>query len=256
MQSCIYEGQVSHTRTKPVLHRFRYRLFQMYLDLDELPWLFKKRWFWSARRPALARFRRHDHLGDPAESLKSAVAELVLQETGQLPNGPVRLLTNLSYFGYCFNPVSFYFCFDENDESIETVVAEVSNTPWGEMDTYVLPASSSISKGDALRFQPRKHMHVSPFMPMDIEYDWTFALRDERLTVFMANSRGGERFFNAAMTLQRTEISGWSLARVLTLYPFQTMKVVAAIYWQALRLWLKRVPFYPHPDQSVRVQQR
>ncbi len=112
MQSGIYEGQVRHTRKSPVLHAFRYRLFMMYLDLDELPGLFEGRWFWSATRPALARFRRSNHLGDNEQPLRDAVLDLVETESGRRPGGPVRLLTNLSYFGYCFNPVSFYYCFE------------------------------------------------------------------------------------------------------------------------------------------------
>ncbi|MEL7185193.1 MAG: DUF1365 domain-containing protein [Pseudomonadota bacterium] len=256
MHSCIYEGRVRHTRTEPVLHRFRYRMFQMYLDLDELDTLFAGRWLWSTRRFALARFRRSDHIGADAPTLKAAVADLVEAETGKRPGGPVRLLTNLSYYGFCFNPVSFYYCFDQHDEKLETIVAEVHNTPWGERSTYVLPASQSISGTRALRFQPKKHMHVSPFMQMDIDYDWCFTEPASRTTVFMANSRDGRRFFDAAMLMHRKEISGFSLARVLVMFPFMTFKVVGAIYWQALRLWLKRVPFYPHPDQSIRVQTR
>jgi DUF1365 family protein len=137
MNSCIYEGRVRHTRTTPVGHTFDYRLFMMYLDLDELPTLFQKRWLWSVSRPALARFHRDDHIGDPAESLSESVRKLVEAETGKRPEGPIRLLTNLAYFGYCFNPVSFYYCFSEDGETVETIVAEVNNTPWGERDTYV-----------------------------------------------------------------------------------------------------------------------
>ena len=117
MKSCIYEGQVRHTRNKPAFHKFNYRLFMMYLDLDELPTLFRKTWFWSATRPALARFRRRDHLGPEQQALSDSVRDLVETETGRRPRGPIRLLTNLSYFGYCFNPVSFYYCFSEDEET-------------------------------------------------------------------------------------------------------------------------------------------
>ncbi len=250
MQSAIYEGSVRHTRQQPVLHRFRYRLFMMYLDLDELPELFDRFWFWSAKRPALARFRRAHHMGDAQQPLKAAVCDLVEQATGARPDGAVRLLTNLSYFGYCFNPVSFYFCFSADGENLETIVAEVNNTPWGESDTYVLPAAQSSTSGRVLRFEQRKKMHVSPFMPMDIEYDWSFSCPDERLNVFMANLRDGQRLFDAALTLRRTEICSASLARVLVSHPFLTVKVVVAIYWQAFRLWLKRCRFYPHPRRE------
>ena len=240
MQSCIYEGQVRHTRTRPVLHRFRYRLFMMYLDLDELPSLFEPRWFWSVRRPAIARFRRSDHIGPEEQPLAESVRDLVERETGCRPAGPVRLLTNLSYFGYCFNPVSFYYCFDEDGETLQTIVAEVTNTPWGERDSYVLPAEQNIGKSTAWRFQPSKKMHVSPFIEMDIDYDWCFSLPGDRLGVFMANAKEGVRFFDAGMTMKRKEIGAASLARVLVTFPFITVKIFGAIYWQALRLWLKR----------------
>ena len=252
MQSCIYEGQVRHGRRRPVEHAFRYSVFMMYLDLDELPTLFAKRWFWSTRRPALARFRRTDHLGPPEESLSTSILNLVEKEIGHRPRGPVRLLTNLSYFGYCFNPVSFFYCFAEDGATLEAIVAEVNNTPWGERDTYVL--STAGNPDPLLRFNPKKKMHVSPFMPMEIDYDWSFIVPGDRLSVFMANSVEGERVFSASILLERREISGFSLARVLTLYPFMTLKVIGGIYWQALRLWIKRCPYFPHPDKPVVTQ--
>ena len=250
MQSCIYEGQVRHTRTSPVLHSFRYRVFMMYLDLEELPTVFRKRWLWSVSRPALARFKRSDHLGPEDQPLQESVLDLVERETGERPGGPVRLLTNLSYFGYCFNPVSFYYCYAQDGQTLRSIVAEVNNTPWGERDTYVLSASENLGKPGAWRFKPLKKMHVSPFIPMDIDYDWCFTPPADRTSVYMANAKHGKRFFDAAMTLRRTEIRGLSLARVLITFPFMTLKVIGAIYWQALRLFLKRCPLYLHPDKK------
>jgi DUF1365 family protein len=250
MESCIYEGQVKHTRTRPRFHSFRYRLFLMYLDLDELDSIFEKRWLWSVKRRALARFRRSDHLGPAEQPLSESVRDLVEAETGTRPDGPIRLLTHLSYFGLCFNPVSFYYCYETDGTTVRDIVAEVSNTPWGETDTYVLPRSMNLASGHSFRFQPTKKMHVSPFMDMDNEYEWCFTQPRGRLTVFMANSKDGDRFFSVSMALKRKEISGLSLARVLTLFPLITAKVVAGIYWEALRLWLKRCPVYAHPDKK------
>lgn len=247
MDSCIYEGQVRHTRNKPVRHQFSYRLFMMYLDLDELPRLFRRRWFWSVTRPALARFRRSDHLGPADRPLADCVRDLVEAETGKRPSGPVRLLTNLAYFGYCFNPVSFYYCFGPDGESVEYIVAEVNNTPWGERDTYVMRCDKGEVGKTAWRFRPSKKMHVSPFMPMDIEYTWALSAPENRLSVFMANARNGERFFDATMIMHRKEITGMSLASVLFGFPLMTTKVILAIYWEALRLWIKRCPVYDHP---------
>ena len=253
MESCIYEGRVKHSRTEPVLHRFGYRMFMMYLDLDELPELFRKRWFWSVSRPALARFRRSDHLGPEDEPLSESIRNLVEKETASRPRGPIRLLTNLSYFGYCFNPVSFYYCFDADGETLKTIVAEVNNTPWGERDTYVLPESMDVGGRGIKRFKPKKKMHVSPFMPMAVEYDWCFTDPAERVKVYMANSRDGRRMFDASINLKRTEISGTALASVLARFPLMTVKVVLAIYWQALRLWIKRCPVYAHPEKRQKI---
>lgn len=252
MDSCIFEGRVRHTRRRPVRHGFAYRVFMMYLDLDELPTLFDRYWLWSVRKPALARFRRADHLGDPAVPLDEAVRELVAQHTGHRPGGPIRLLTHLSYFGYGFNPVSFYYCFDSSGEELETIVAEVNNTPWGEQYCYVLPASDSVGQQKALRFQPEKLMHVSPFMDMAVDYDWFFVPPEQRLRVFMANNAEGQRLFDVGMVLERREINSWSLARVLVQYPLMTLRVITAIHWQALKLWLKRCPVYLHPSKRIK----
>lgn len=251
MKSCIYEGRVRHRRFSPVPHAFGYRLFMMYLDLAELPALFRGRRFWSGHRRALAWFRREDHLGDPAVTLDKAVRDLVEKRTGWRPEGAIRLLTHLRYFGYCFNPVSFYYCFDERDERVECIVAEVNNTPWGERHCYVLSEKMNLGGDTAKRYRIKKEMHVSPFMEMDVEYDWRFTAPAEALAVHMINDRQNRRLFDATLSLERTEITGRSLARVLIAHPFITLKIIASIHWQALRLWLKGVPFRTHPDKEA-----
>lgn len=222
----------------------------LYLDLDELPELFGNRWLWSTRRPAIARFRREDHLGDRRIDLATAVRGLVRDETGITLDGPIRLLTHLRYFGYGFNPVSFYYCFDRSGENVEAIVAEVNNTPWGEQYCYILPESRNQGSAGKKRYLLDKRFHVSPFMDMNIDYDWRFTVPAETLSVHMKNNRQDAPLFDATLSLRRRPISGFNLAGVLILYPLMTAKVVAAIYYQALRLWLKKVPFYPHPDKQ------
>ena len=255
MHSAIFEGRVSHRRQKPAEHAFEYGLFMMYLDLAELDKVFKGRWLWSARKRALARVDREDHMGDPNQPLDEAVRELVREQTGRRPEGPVRLLTHLRYFGYCFNPVSFYYCYHADGEALSAIVAEVNNTPWGERHCYVLDTKGQPGGQQPWRHSPQKMMHVSPFMPMDIDYEWRFNSPGARLNVHIENHRKGEKLFDATLRLRRREITGASLARVLIQYPLMTFKVVWSIHWQALRLWLKRVPFIAHPEKHIQVKE-
>jgi len=250
VQSCLYSGWVRHRRNGPVPHTFRYRLCLLYLDLAEIPEALEGRWLWSARRTALARWHRADHLGDPARSLDAEVRDLVESRTGRRPVGAIRLLTAPRLLGYGFNPVSFYYCFDAADRDLEAVVAEINNTPWGERHCYVLPAESNEGTPAKLRFRFGKDFHVSPFLPMDMSYDWRFSRPDRRLLVHMENWRDDALQFDATLTLDREPIGGAALAGALLRYPLMPLKVTAAIYWHALRLWLKRVPFHTHPDQT------
>ncbi len=246
MKSCIYEGWVSHQRYTPVVHQFRYRLAMLYLDLSELDTVFRGRWLWSSKRPAVARFRRRDYLGSPESSLEQAVRQLVMEQAGQEPQGPIRLLTQPRYFGYGMNPVSFYYCFDAQDERVEWIVAEVTNTPWGESHCYLLDGDGRVDGRPDLE----KAFHVSPFMPMDMQYRWKLSRPDGELSVAIENYREGEQVFDAALNLQRRAINGWNLSRVLLRFPFMTAQITGAIYFQALRLWWKGCPFHAHPRQT------
>ena len=183
-KSCLYVGQVRHRRHSPKVHEFSYKLFLMYLDLAELPSVFDRFWLWSIERSNIASFRRKDHLGDKTMPLEASVRNHIERETGRLPQGPIRLLTHMSYFGFRFNPVSFYYCYDSDDENLEFIVAEVNNTPWGEQYCYVLDSRESLSTGDNAgskfqRFHENKRFHVSPFLPMDMQYDWRFSAPGE-----------------------------------------------------------------------------
>ena len=247
MKSAIYRGWVRHRRRTEVTNTFQYELFMMYLDLDELPRVFQRRWLWSADRPAPAWFRRADYLGDPAVPLDCAVRDVVAVRTGRRPDGPIRLLTNLRYFGYVMNPVSFYYCYDATDTRLDTIVAEVTNTPWGERHAYVLSADPTVSADATQRFTFPKALHVSPFMAMDQRYDWQFSPPGSRLVVHMNNLSRRDKVFDATLVLERVEITGASLAATLARHPFMAAKVAAGIYWQALRLWLKGARFHHNP---------
>ncbi|HEX6457142.1 MAG TPA: DUF1365 domain-containing protein, partial [Solirubrobacterales bacterium] len=260
--SAVYEGWVRHRRFEPVEHEFRYRLFLMYLDLEELPEVLDPFPFFSARGRAVARFRREDFMGDPARPLADCAREAVEEATGARPSGPVRLLAGLRWFGHSFNPVSFYYCFDPRGERVEAVVADVQNIPWRERHPYVLARGER--RGSVLSDELDKTFHVSPLMDMDQTYSFRAGEPGERLSVHIESrpresardrdiggpTRTRAKSFDATLSMRRRELSRRTLTRLLVRYPAMSLQVVAKIYAQALRLKLKGARYHPHPEAT------
>ncbi len=238
--SALYEGVVSHRRRGEIEHAFRYRVFMAYVDLDAVDDAIARAWpLWGRGPLAPVRLRRSDHFGDPAAPLAATVRDLVEQRTGRRPQR-LGMLTNLRAFGHCFNPVSFVWCFD-GDGAVAAVVAEVTNTPWGERHAYVF-------EGERGRFA--KALHVSPFMGMEHEYECEAPAPGAAARVRVVSRRGGERTFDAVLRLRRLELTRGNLARLLARHPFPTVAVTARIYGQALRLRAKGAPVFPHPRRA------
>ena len=250
IHSAIYEGVVDHHRLRPRVHRFRYDVGHIYLDLDEVPDVLDAHPLWSARRAAPAWFRESDYFGGGRAPLAEAIRSTVEQHAGVRPTGPVRLLTHPRYWGWCFNPVSFYYIFEPDSETLRWVVADVTNTPWGESHAYVLGPVPDSAAVEAWHPTTAKVFHVSPFMEMDMEYRWTVTSPGEKLVVRIDNHDAQGKIFGAGITLKRRPLDGHHLGRLLWRYPWLTAKVMGGIYWQALRIWLKGVPFVPHPGHE------
>jgi uncharacterized protein len=250
-RSCLYEGVVAHRRFGRIPHAFRRRIYLFFLDLAELPDALSGGRFWSAERRALARFDRRDHLGDPSQPLDACVRALVAERTGRRPTGPIAILTQLRHFGIGFNPISVYYCYDAAGERVETLVAEVRNTPWLEMHCYVLPLDAT-TRGP---LQTPKEFHVSPFLEMDYAYHWRVSEPGDELLLGIENWRGNERAFQASLSGRRRPLEAATLIRMLLRYPLMSAQVIAGIYFEALRLWWKGVALQSHPrwidDASV-----
>jgi len=243
MKSCIYKGRVRHQRYAPRMHTFTYSLFMMYVDLDELPNLFNKHLLWAVNAFNIASFYRQDHHGDDL-SLADSIRSLVFEKTGQKPNGPIRLLTHFRYFGYVFNPLSMYFCYDASGQQITHVVAEVMNTPWKEQHCYVL---SNGQRDQIISANHKKEFHVSPFMNMDMEYHWNIHTPNNILNISIENRSQDEKLFDASIYLNKIEINSTNLRNVLLNFPLMTLKVSAMIHFEALKLWMKGIRYVPHP---------
>jgi len=247
LESGLYFGKVRHRRFVPRPRTFTYSVVLAYLDLDELDAFFARRWLWSLERYNVVSFRRKDYLGPRERPLAECVRDQVETSLGFRPEGPVRMLTNLRCLGYVFNPVTFYWACGA-DGVPAAVVAEINNTPWNERYRYVLPTDA---RGAVPGASFAKRFHISPFQPMDQDYVWSFSPPGERVGVHMENrDRAGAVVFDATLSLARREATWGHCAWALLRHPLMGAGAHAAIYWQALRLKLRRTPVYRHPDSS------
>jgi DUF1365 family protein len=246
MHSAIYQGWLRHRRFHPVAHEFSYQVFMMYLGLSELDRVLNLSPWWSQKKWRPARFERSDFLGDSTISLDQSIRNRIFEVTGEEHKGAIRMLANLRYFGFNMNPITSYYCFDEHD-NLTSIVTEVTNTPWNERKSYVLKCDP---KRSIQRLSFQKEMHVSPFNPMDMTYQWTSNNPSKVLSLNLETLHEGERHVDATMALKRREINARSLAGILLQHPWMTAKVATSIYWQALKLSIKRAPIYDHPKFS------
>lgn len=243
LNSAVYQGELYHRRFQFKAHHFKYKVFMLYLDLDELDEVFSKSILWSCTRPAVAWMKKEDYFYQPElGSIKNTVSHYIETKTGKPFSGRICLLTNIRYFAYVINPFSCYYCFDENNV-LQYVLAEVTNTPWKERHHYLLPISEGSQDIDC-RFD--KAMHVSPFLANDMEYRIKANVPQTQmfnpLNICLKNYHHGELAFQANLDLKRREISSTSLNLILIQFPLMTVKVLAAIHWQACKLFLKKVP--------------
>ena len=241
MNSCIYRGLIFHKRSKPVEHSFSYSLDYIYLDLDEINSVFSQSRLWSCNSTNLVSFHREDYLPS-SRPLKDEVIEQIRLATGDEFKGQVFLLATLRSLGYCLNPIALFYCRDENN-TLTHVVVEVHNTPWNQRHAYVL-------NGPDFDSPTNKALHVSPFMPMDTIYEWGIGDPLESLNVSIRVSHTEGPFFDARMSLHKIDITSGNIAKLIFSHARQAFRMVTAIYLQALRLWIKKVPFYPHPDKK------
>ena len=260
------EGTIRHRRKTPVSHEFSYHTGMLALDLREWHSITRISPLFSLERFNWLSLKRDDYLKPEDGDLLDAVSQQVEEATGWQPDGAVQLIAHPRYFGYVFNPVSFYFCYDAGDVPEEgavprVILAQITNTPWKETHTYCLETERHepevISGAEAEpgktwrseRFEFSKRFHVSPFNPMNQHYRWTFSFRGSELRVHMNVLQDDEKQFDATLVVHRTPLDRKTLHRSLRQFPLEAFKVTASIYWHALKLKLKGANFHTHPDK-------
>ncbi len=247
--SALSVGTVRHRRHRPTPHAFRYRTYHALLDVDELPRLDATVRGFGYNRPAPFGFRDTDHLGDGDRPVRGKLAAWLDAQGVTLPDGPVRVLTNLRVLGHVFDPVSWWFC-HRLDGSLAFVVAEVNNT-FGDRTCYLLELEPGARPG-VQRASATKRMHVSPFLPVDgMTYRFTFAARGRRLTTHIDVDDAHGRILDATQTGRLVPLTSGRLARVAVTHPLMPLRTVVSIHWQAVKLLRKRVPFHRRPRPPV-----
>ncbi|MGF1591626.1 MAG: DUF1365 domain-containing protein [Kiloniellaceae bacterium] len=250
--SALYFGKVMHKRLRPFVHGFTYRVFSLYLDLDELAACDRRLRLFSHNRWNLFSFHDRDHGARDGGALKPWIEAQLAAAGIDLAGGPVRLLCFPRVLGYVFSPLSIWFC-HHADGSLRAILYEVRNT-FGGKHGYLIPVAPGHRDGDAIVQSAAKRFYVSPFIAMDSRYDFRLAVPGERLAVAIHQwvPEGGQLL--ARQSGRRRTLSDGNLLRAFFAYPLMTAKVIGAIHWQALRLWLKgarTLPRPPAPAQSV-----
>ena len=215
-----------------------------YFDISKVESLLPNSFLFKINKPALVSYYRSDYHGDTRLTLDESVRKTVKEKTGTSLEGPIRLLTHLRYFGYCFNPVSFYYCFDKSDKKLEMIMAEVTNTPWNERHCYFITAK----KNKSFRQGLKKQFHVSPFWDMEHDYDWYFSDVSDSISVNMINYKEAKKVFDATLSLTVSKkLTNLNLFLSVLRFPFSTLMVYLRIHYQAFKLWVKGATFYDHP---------
>jgi DUF1365 family protein len=245
MEPAIYTGTLRHRRFQPVHHEFTYPLFLAFLDVDRVASLMNISPFSSYNRFNWACFAERDHFGNPQASLRDRLYADAAAHGIKLPSGPIFLLTHLRYLGYNFNPISLFYCYSPQG-CLETVLAEVNNT-FGESRNYWLSDLNRIPSQNSHIYRCPKAMHVSPFLPMELDYRFVLTEPEDTLIAHMNTLQGDTSHFDATLTLRKEPWTAASLHRALRQFPWMTAKVIGAIHWQALKLFLKKVPVFTHP---------
>lgn len=242
MRSALYEGVVRHRRLAPVRQEFTYRIVLPLIDLDELDAVCALHPWWARERMRPVTYRRRDFFGPAELALEEAVREKVAREFGQRPAGPIAMLAHPRIWGWQFNPISLYYCYDESGARVESLLAQVTNTPWHESHAYVLGAPGT--------HRVDKALHVSPFMGMNAHYDFSYDAPTSDLHLAVNAIEQGELVLETSLDLTRREITRGDLGRVLWDYPLMTARVSLGIYHQAARLRRSGVPFVAHPARG------
>ena len=240
----VYQGTIAHTRFSSKSHKFTYKTNMLYLDLDELQGAFLGKLFWGYNKANLASFYRSDFYGDKRKTIKKSIQSLLVNKINLHHKGKVFLLTTIRYFGFAFNPVSFYYCFDESS-NIQAIVSHITNTPWNEKHAYVHDCRNKPSMSKKFEFD--KDFHVSPFMPMNINYSWIFSPPKDFLFVSMNSYDNDKLVFNATLKMTKRAWGNFTLNKILFLSLPMSIKSTLLIYFNALILFIKRAKFYPHP---------
>ncbi len=252
MNSSLYDCVVMHHRLVPLKHRFVYKVFMFYLDVDELDELGRRSWLFSRNRFNLFSFRDRDHLWLDRPTVRENVVAYLKTKGVDIGSGRIMLLTNVRTLGYVFNPVSFYFCFDEAGEPV-CAVPEVGNT-FRELKPYLLRRDAL--KDGTFRERQTKHFYVSPFFDLDTVFEFQLGIPGERLQVKIDDFQQEKKAFVSALTGTRREFTDGMLAWSFLRIPFVTLKVIFLIHWHAMLLYLKKLPFHrkhEHPELQQEV---